>query len=227
MDSGSDSDGAPEELTAVQVRLVLSPRGPESRFTITYDLLVYSAQADDGYMHRQSRKRIIQLCAVDLVGRVLFFLLDQGCQLALPAILFVLHTSSSMLIYVENTECCALLLSFRVLRSTKRSVKLRRTVLSGVFLMLTLQLMTGWTFCCPMCYFDLFLFLQTVREQMPLDACYGDQFCLSSWTMLDSLVVLLVSVDASAITNFVLDGNLMKLRCSIIREKYLLVHICQ
>ena len=52
MDSGSDSDGAPEELTAVQVRLVLSPRGPESRFTITYDLLVYSAQADDGYMRR-------------------------------------------------------------------------------------------------------------------------------------------------------------------------------
>jgi len=47
MDSGSDSDGAPEELTAVQVRLVLSPRGPES-----YDLLVYSAQADDGYMRR-------------------------------------------------------------------------------------------------------------------------------------------------------------------------------
>lgn len=51
MDSGSDSDGAPEELTAVQVRLVLSPPGPESpdstggRFTIRCGSPVYSAQA--------------------------------------------------------------------------------------------------------------------------------------------------------------------------------------
>jgi hypothetical protein len=49
MDSGSDSDGAPEELTAVQVRLVLSPPGPDptgGRFTIRYGSPVYSAQAD-------------------------------------------------------------------------------------------------------------------------------------------------------------------------------------
>jgi hypothetical protein len=52
MDNGSDFDGAPEELTAIQVRLVLSPRGPESRFTITSDSLVYSAQADDVYMRK-------------------------------------------------------------------------------------------------------------------------------------------------------------------------------
>lgn len=50
MDSGSDSDGAPEELTAVQVRLVLPPRGldPTREYiTTTYELLVYSAQAHD------------------------------------------------------------------------------------------------------------------------------------------------------------------------------------
>jgi hypothetical protein len=52
MDSESDFDGTPEELTTIQVLLVLSPRGPESRFTITFDLLMYSAQADDVYMHR-------------------------------------------------------------------------------------------------------------------------------------------------------------------------------
>jgi hypothetical protein len=50
-----------------------------------------------------------------------------------------IHASSFVLGYAESTKLCLLLvIVFRVLRSTKRSVKLRRTVPSGVILMLQL-----------------------------------------------------------------------------------------
>jgi hypothetical protein len=49
MDSGSESDGAPEELTAVQVRLVLlTARTPDPRKRAVHDFVRFARVLEGG-----------------------------------------------------------------------------------------------------------------------------------------------------------------------------------
>nr|ACN26776.1 unknown [Zea mays] len=85
--------------------------------------------------------------------------------------------------------------------------------------------------CVSYAYFTVDYWMDILPQKCATLIC--SFFCLSSFTMLDSLFpavthlfALFVVVDASAVTNFLLDHNQMTLRCSIISKNYLLVHVC-